>query len=96
MVHEGGLVPKSMYQPGEEFDGTRQHILLSEQSVYHSVSLGRGQVRALPFSCGVFCSVRGSDYRNLLVWSSTSYWLALSEFSMVCYFVVFRIYLMLY
>lgn len=44
MVHEGGLVPKSMYQPGEEFDGTRQHILLSEQSVYHSVSLGRGQV----------------------------------------------------
>ncbi|XP_063606721.1 SEC14-like protein 1 isoform X4 [Penaeus indicus] len=44
MVHEGGLVPKSMYQPGEEFEGTRQHILLSEQSVYHSVSLGRGQV----------------------------------------------------
>ncbi|XP_066944134.1 SEC14-like protein 1 isoform X6 [Macrobrachium rosenbergii] len=44
IVHEGGLVPKSMYQPGEDIDGTRQHIPLSEQSMYHSVSLGRGQV----------------------------------------------------
>lgn len=44
VVHEGGLVPKSMYQPGEEVDGTRQHIPLSDQSMYHSVSLGRGQV----------------------------------------------------
>lgn len=69
-------MPKSMYQPGEEFDGTRQHILLSEQSVYHSVSLGRGQVRALTFSCGVSRYMRGSGYRNLHVW------LALSEFSL--------------
>ncbi|XP_042218419.1 SEC14-like protein 1 isoform X2 [Homarus americanus] len=44
VVHEGGLVPKSMYQPGEDVDGTRQHIPLSDQSMYHSVSLGRGQV----------------------------------------------------
>ncbi|KAK7085916.1 hypothetical protein SK128_015886, partial [Halocaridina rubra] len=44
IVQEGGLVPKSMYQPGEDIDGTRLHIPLSEQSMYHSVSLGRGQV----------------------------------------------------
>nr|XP_045585059.1 SEC14-like protein 1 isoform X3 [Procambarus clarkii] len=44
VVHEGGLVPKSMYQPGEDVDGTRQHIPLSDQSIYHSVSLARSQV----------------------------------------------------
>ncbi|KAK8731825.1 hypothetical protein OTU49_007284 [Cherax quadricarinatus] len=44
VVHEGGLVPKSMYQPGEDVDGTRQHIPLSDQCMYHSVSLGRSQV----------------------------------------------------
>ncbi|CAL4110754.1 unnamed protein product, partial [Meganyctiphanes norvegica] len=43
-VLEGGLVPKSMYQPGEEFDGTRQTIPFSDQSMYHSIALGPKQV----------------------------------------------------
>lgn len=47
VVHEGGLVPKSMYLPGEEMDATRQHLPMSDQSIYHSVSLGRGQVHEM-------------------------------------------------
>jgi len=43
-VLEGGLVPKSMYQPGEEFDGNRQTIPFSDQSMYHSIALGPKQV----------------------------------------------------
>lgn len=43
-VLEGGLVPKSMYQPGEEFDGTRQTIPFSDQSMYHSIALGPKQI----------------------------------------------------
>ena len=44
VVHEAGLVPKSMYLPGEEMDAARQHLPMSDQSIYRSVSLGRGQV----------------------------------------------------
>lgn len=65
VVHEGGLVPKSMYQPGEEVDGTRQHIPLSDQSMYHSVSLGRGQV--CPKYFGIIfniCVLFNSLYQN--------------------------------
>ena len=42
-VHEGGLVPKSLYVSGAftERDGDP----LSEDSIYRSVSLGKGQVR---------------------------------------------------
>ncbi|XP_050735826.1 SEC14-like protein 1 isoform X3 [Eriocheir sinensis] len=47
VVHEGGLVPKSMYLPGEEMDAARQHLPMSDQSIYHSVSLGRGQVHEM-------------------------------------------------
>ena len=44
-VVEGGLVPKSLYLPGEEVDaGGKQHLQLSDQSIYRSVFLPRGQV----------------------------------------------------
>lgn len=49
VVHEAGLVPKSMYLPGEEMDAARQHLPMSDQSIYRSVSLGRGQVGASAF-----------------------------------------------
>ena len=41
---EGGLVPKSLYLPGEEIEVGKQHLQLSDQSIYRSVSLSRGQV----------------------------------------------------
>ncbi|KAK3853444.1 hypothetical protein Pcinc_040009, partial [Petrolisthes cinctipes] len=44
IVQEGGLVPKSMYQPGEDVDPARHHLPLSDQSIYRSISLARGQV----------------------------------------------------
>ncbi|MPC32077.1 SEC14-like protein 1 [Portunus trituberculatus] len=47
VVHEAGLVPKSMYLPGEEMDAARQHLPMSDQSIYRSVSLGRGQVHEM-------------------------------------------------
>lgn len=47
VVHEAGLVPKSMYLPGEEMDATRQHLPMSDQSIYRSVSLGRSQVHEM-------------------------------------------------
>lgn len=44
-VVDGGLVPKSLYQPGEELEaGGKQHLQLSDQSIYRSVSLSRAQV----------------------------------------------------
>ena len=50
-VEEGGLVPKTMYLPGEDTETGRQHIQLNDQSIYHSVSLSRQQV------CRVICSL---------------------------------------
>ncbi|KAF2356884.1 CRAL-TRIO lipid binding domain [Trinorchestia longiramus] len=45
LVGEGGLVPKNLYLPGEEIEaGGRQHLQLSDQSIYRSVSLARSQV----------------------------------------------------
>jgi hypothetical protein len=43
MVLEGGLVPKGLYMT--EGDLEREGCPLTEDSIYHSVSLGRGQVR---------------------------------------------------
>jgi hypothetical protein len=42
MVLEGGLVPKGLYMT--EGDLEREGCPLTEDSIYHSVSLGRGQV----------------------------------------------------
>lgn len=42
MVLEGGLVPKVLYLT--EGDLEREGCPLTEDSIYHSVSLGRGQV----------------------------------------------------
>uniref|UniRef100_A0A6A7FYP6 SEC14-like protein 5 n=2 Tax=Hirondellea gigas TaxID=1518452 RepID=A0A6A7FYP6_9CRUS len=45
LVCEGGLVPKNLYLPGEEVESVgKQHLQLSDQSIYQSVSLSRGQV----------------------------------------------------
>ena len=43
MVLEGGLVPKGLYMT--EGDLEREGCPLTEDSIYHSVTLGRGQVR---------------------------------------------------
>ncbi|MCL4128340.1 UNVERIFIED_CONTAM: hypothetical protein GTU68_011877, partial [Idotea baltica] len=44
-VVEGGLVPKTLYLPGEELEGShRPQLTLSDVSIYHSVSLAKGQV----------------------------------------------------
>ncbi|XP_066998063.2 SEC14-like protein 1 [Anabrus simplex] len=42
MVQEGGLVPKSLYMTEGELE--KEGCPLTEDSIYHSVSLGRGQV----------------------------------------------------
>jgi hypothetical protein len=47
VVLEGGLVPKGLYMT--EGDLEREGCPLTEDSIYHSVSLGRGQVS--------FCSI---------------------------------------
>lgn len=43
MVLEGGLVPKGLYMT--EGDLEREGCPLTEDSIYHLVTLGRGQVR---------------------------------------------------
>jgi hypothetical protein len=43
-VNEGSLVPKSLYMTEEEMEKDREHFPLCEDSIYHSVSIGRGQV----------------------------------------------------
>ena len=45
-VCEGGLVPKNLYLPGEDIEvvGAKQHLQVSDQSIYQSVSLHRAQV----------------------------------------------------
>lgn len=42
LVQEGGLVPKALYMTEGELE--REGCPLTEDSIYHSVSLGRGQV----------------------------------------------------
>ncbi|XP_050351323.1 protein real-time isoform X5 [Nymphalis io] len=57
-VHEGGLVPKSLYVSGAftERDGDP----LSEDSIYRSVSLGKGQVHEV--------IVQNRDPQSVLTW----------------------------
>ncbi|XP_045536545.1 protein real-time isoform X1 [Papilio machaon] len=57
-VHEGGLVPKSLYVSGAftERDGDP----LCEDSIYHSVSLAKGQVHEVV--------VRNCDPHSVLTW----------------------------
>ncbi|GLH14610.1 uncharacterized protein GBIM_18966 [Gryllus bimaculatus] len=42
MVQEGGLVPKSLYMTESELE--KEGCPLTEDSIYHSISLGKGQV----------------------------------------------------
>nr|CAD7405922.1 unnamed protein product [Timema poppensis] len=43
MVVEGGLVPKGLYLTGSELE--KEGGPLTDDSIYHSISLGRGQVK---------------------------------------------------
>ncbi|XP_049811451.1 protein real-time isoform X1 [Schistocerca nitens] len=48
MVQEGGLVPKSLYMSEEELG--KEGCPLTEDSIYHCVTLGRGQVHEVLIS----------------------------------------------
>ncbi|CAG0918491.1 unnamed protein product [Notodromas monacha] len=43
-VVDGALVPKALYMSEEEMEKDREHFPLCEDSIYHSVSIARGQV----------------------------------------------------
>ncbi|KAG7308349.1 hypothetical protein JYU34_005545 [Plutella xylostella] len=57
-VHEGGLVPKSLYVSGAFTE--REGDPLSEDSIYRSVSLGKGQVHEVVVVC--------ADPQSVLTW----------------------------
>lgn len=45
-ISEGGLIPKTLYMPVEELEKQTLELCGGMESVYHMVSLARGQVSA--------------------------------------------------
>ena len=43
-ISEGGLIPKTMYLPIEELEKQKPELCGGMDSIYHCVSLARGQV----------------------------------------------------